>query len=372
VAASRSGALFVSNGHGEAAIAARIAREVRALSTVPLDHLPLVLAGGDDEILRAVGPASKMPSGGLVAMGNVRAFAGDVRAGFLPLLAAQVRFLRARSPYACVVAVGDVYALGLALLARRPTLFVGTAKSVYVAGYGRFERTLLRRARRIFVRDEPTAAALRAQRVAAQAPGNVIVDLLDDEPAAPEAVALGILPGSRENAYEDGVQLARVTRAIPARALFSLAPGLDPAVFARLLAADGWVVTADAAPTPWRAHAVGGAQLIGWSGSLGALVRASGLIVGQAGTANEAAAACGVPVVALETATGSWYRMRQRRLLGDALAVLPVEAEAAAAEIRDLLADQPRLAHMRAAGRERMGRAGGARAIAQAITECLS
>jgi uncharacterized protein (TIGR03492 family) len=101
-------------------------------------------------------------------------------------------------------------------------------------------------------------------------------------------------------------------------------------------------------------------------------VRASGLIVGQAGTANEAAAACGVPVVALETATGSWYRMRQQRLLGDALAVLPVEAEAAAAEIRDLLADQPRLAHMRAAGRERMGRAGGARAIAQAITECLS
>ncbi|HTV72615.1 MAG TPA: hypothetical protein VME66_02780 [Candidatus Acidoferrales bacterium] len=365
-------ALFVSNGHGEAAIAARIARDVHMTAVASLDHLALVKAGGDDRVLHAVGPTAKMPSGGLVAMGNVRAFLPDLAAGFVPLFASQLRFLRVQRGYTCVVAVGDAYALAMALLTGRPTLFVGTAKSVYVAGYGPFERTLLRRARRIFVRDEPTAAALRAQGVAAEAPGNVIVDLLDDEGTPPENVAIGVLPGSRESAYRDGVQLARVIRAIPASALFSLAPGLDTATFARLLAADGWVVTPAAAPTPFRARDPRGAQLTGWSGSLGGLIRASRLILGQAGTANEAAAAHGVPVVALATSTGGWYRMRQQRLLGEALVVVPEQPEEAAAAIRALLGDARRLERMSEVGRQRMGEPGGARVIAQAVTEWLS
>ena len=48
--------------------------------------------------------------------------------------------------------------------------------------------------------------------------------------------------------------------------------------------------------------------------------------MGQAGTANEAAAAAGVPVVAFERDRDrktAWYRMRQHGLLGEALAVLP-------------------------------------------------
>ena len=87
--------------------------------------------------MREVGPRRAMPSGGLVAMGNVRAFARDLGAGFVGLFFAQLRFLRAaRDAYGIAVAVGDSYALGLALCARLPTLFVGTAKSAYVAPYG--------------------------------------------------------------------------------------------------------------------------------------------------------------------------------------------------------------------------------------------
>ena len=318
-----------------------------------------------------------MPSGGLVAMGNVRAFARDLGAGFLGLARAQIAFLvRARARYDVVVAVGDAYALGLALLARRPTVFVGTAKSAYVAPYGPFERSLLRRARVAFVRDARTAEALAARGTAASAPGNVIVDLVDDAPAALPGRFLALAPGSREEAYADAVRLARVIRALGAfdpepRALLSIAPTLDADRFARALAGDGWSIGARAGgPAAFVARA-SGAEIVGWSGSFGALLRASVAVVGQAGTANEQGAAFGLPIFALAGKSGGrdWYRMRQRRLLGDALALLPPEPDAAARALADALADPARLARMRAAGRERMGDAGGAATIARVVAE---
>jgi hypothetical protein len=59
--------------------------------------------------------------------------------------------------------------------------------------------------------------------------------------------------------------------------------------------------------------------------------------------------------------------MRQGRLLGAALAIVPGTVEGAAAAIVALLDDPPRRARMSAVGIERMGPPGGARAIAAAI-----
>jgi hypothetical protein len=59
--------------------------------------------------------------------------------------------------------------------------------------------------------------------------------------------------------------------------------------------------------------------------------------------------------------------MRQGRLLGEALAIVPGTVAGAAAAIADLLGDEARRARMGAVGRERMGPPGGARAIAQRI-----
>jgi hypothetical protein len=351
--------LFVTNGHGEASIAGRIAQELRELGAFATGHFALVGSGHGDSAFVDVGPQRTMPSGGLVAMGNVRAFAADVRAGFFGLAGSQLAFLSAaRTRYATVVAVGDAYALLFARVARRPTIFVGTAKSVYVAPYGPLERRLLRTARRVFVRDPATADFLCSHGVAAEAPGNVIVDLLVTEArvdwhGAAERIAL--LPGSRARAYDDALRLASVARLVARRvpgtaAVMSIAPGLDAARFTRLLAGDPPIA-------PWR-------------NDLGALFGEATLALGQAGTANEAAAACGVPVVAFEfdgARKSAWYRMRQARLLGDALTVVPGEPERAADAIAALLGDAPRRARMARIGRERMGAGGGAAAIAQAI-----
>jgi len=369
--------LFVANGHGETAIAARIGRAViEALPSAGCDLIPLVGSGAGAAPLDLVGPRQAMPSGGLVAMGNVRAFASDLRAGFLGLFFAQLRFLRAaRQRYGACVAVGDAYALGLALRTGLPTIFVGTAKSVYVAPYGPFERTLLRRAARVFVRDAPTAKRLREQRVAAIAPGNAIVDLVaGGEPALPGAW-LGLLPGSRTSAYGDAVRLARVARELGPRrpglgTLLSIAPTLEAAGFTRELLRDGWVTT-PAGDAPFLLGA-GPMQLRGWPGDLGTLLATSVAVLGQAGTANEQAAARGVPIFALAepgTRREPWYRMRQRGLLGDAMLIVPAEPQAAARAIADVLDDPVRLRRMGETGRIRMGPPGGAAAIAAAILE---
>jgi hypothetical protein len=351
--------LFISNGHGEAAIAARIAQDVRGVAGLPTEHFGLVgeRLGGPD--FPDVGPQRAMPSGGLVAMGNVRAFARDLGAGFLGLFARQLAFLRAsRGRYAAVVAVGDTYACALARVARAPLAYVGTAKSVYVARYGRGERTILRGARRVFVRDAATASDLRAHGLPAEAPGNVIVDLLATgvrvDWRAP--VRLALLPGSRERAYADALRIADVVAAVRSHgaeldAVLSVAPNIDVRGFAPALDRGG---------------------LRAWTGPLGALLHDATLAIGQSGTANEAAAAQGVPVVALElddAPRDAWYRKRQMGLLGDALLIVPGEPARAGDAVAGLLADEGRRARMAAVGQERMGGPGGARAIAQAVAE---
>lgn len=375
--------LFVSNGHGEIAIAERIALEVRSLAPgVAIDHVALV---GDvsAQQMRDVGPRKAMPSGGLVAMGNLRNIARDVAAGLLTLSFAQYRFLRSlRGRYGVAVAIGDAYALAMALAARTRTAFIGTAKSIDVAPYGRFEERILRAADVRFVRDAATAKRLEEHGLVTE-PANVIVDLLDnshdrqaDESVEGFAPALALLPGSREKAYDDAVFLLEIVRALAAQrtglgAVLSIAPNLAPERFAQAAAAHGWeVLSFCGEAVPFALRLENRTVVRAWRGSVGALLTRVELVLGQAGTANEIAAAAGVPVMAFERRkdrTRLWYRRRQSALLGDALLVLPNELPAAIAGTSALLADAQRMARMAAIGRERMGPPGGARRVAERI-----
>jgi uncharacterized protein (TIGR03492 family) len=378
-----SAILFVTNGHGEAAIAERISLEVGALLPgAELDHLALV-GEGSPNALRDVGPRRRMPSGGLIAMGNVRNLAADLRAGLLPLTLAQAAFLRrARSEYVVTVAVGDVYALIMTLLARLPTVFVGSAKSVAVAPYGPFEERMLARATVRFVRDEPTAGALRRHGVEAGV-ANAIVDLIASvrESGADEALAdfnpaLALFPGSRDAAYEDAEFLLGVVAELSATrptlgAALSIARGLEAGRFADLARRTGWEVRATASDAiPFVLQREGRDVVRAWRGTLGPLLARVALVLGQAGTANEAAAAAGVPIVAFERdrdRKSSWYRQRQRGLLGEALVVLPGRLSVAVTGVGAILDDPAQRGRMSQTGRLRMGPAGGARRIAERI-----
>lgn len=381
--------LFVSNGHGEIAIANRIAQDVERMHPgTRIDHLALVGQGVAPD-MHDVGPRRTMPSGGLIAMGNLPNIMRDLRGGLLALTFAQRRFLiRARGAYDGVTAVGDVYALLMALAARTSTVYVGTAKSVLVAPYGPMERRVLRRARAVFVRDEATAKDLRRYGIDARAPGNVIVDLFASEPDEAESLpcadfapAVAIFPGSRESAYRDAVFLLDVLRRCLASrphlgALLSIAPLLDAARFAAIARDAGFEVEAsDDDRVAFEGRMNGRVALRAWRGSIGTVLARVALVIGQAGTANEAAAAAGIPVVALELGHDrktAWYRMRQHGLLGEALRVVPGQPQQAAREIGALLDDAALRNRMGMTGRERMGPRGGAAAIAQAIVACAS
>ena len=330
-----------------------------------------------------VGPRAEMPSGGLIAMGNLRNIVRDVRAGLLALTWRQAAYLRAaRGEYDVAVAVGDVYALLMTLLTAAPSIYVGTAKSVAVAGYGPLESAVLRRARACFVRDEATAAALQKRRIAAEA-ANAIADLIESAPretgAGPLhgcAPALALFPGSRESAYADARFLLEVVRRVAAawpglRAALSIAPRLDAEIFARDAQRSGWQVAAPRDELrPFVLLRQGREIVTAWRGSLAALLSDATLVLGQAGTANEVAAAAGVPIVAFEEErprTGRWYRQRQRGLLGEALAVYPRSADVGAAAVAALLNDPACLRRMSEAGKRRLGPRGGAARIARRI-----
>ncbi len=374
-------ALFVSNGHGETAIAARIAREIEKLSDLRCDHLALVGPSANPGSvnswapLRDVGPRRKMPSGGIVAMGNVRNLARDVVAGLGPLTIAQWRFLaRHGRDYAAVVAVGDAFALFMALRAHAPVIFVGTAKSVYVAPYGRLEERLMRRTSAVFVRDAATVQALETHGVRARY-ANVMADLgVAEHPQRPALAGdplVAIFPGSRDDAYDQAAFLLRVLagaqRLRPGvRGVLSVAPGLKPEKFTAALERAGLrVVARGDSFEPFSVYAAAVEIARAWTGEIGAAIELAQLVLGQAGTANEAAAAAGVPVIAFEG--GGWYRRRQVALLGGALRVLARNEQSGAREVAALLQDERQREAMARTGRERLGAPGAARRIAEEI-----
>lgn len=379
--------LLVSNGFGEAAIATYIARAiVDRCAASRVEHFALVGAIAADARPTPVGPQQAMPSGGLVTYGNVKNLARDVRAGLGRLTLQQCRFLATQRERDALIAVGDIYCLAMCLLfARRPAIFVATAKSNLVAPHSALEYAVARRAAVAFARDAQTASALRAAGVPAQYAGNVMMDGLTrtnvDLRAADDALHIGALPGSRADAATNAGEMTARLVAIAAllsergrgvQAFFSLAPSVDArAVNTAISRAgipmselrDGIGVVAEGESKTLRVALVRGA--------FADLLAVSDIVLGQAGTANEQAAGLGRPVVAAAEHGEApdkmhWYRMRQKRLLGDALLVLPADPHGFATQVVQLLDDPLRMRAMAQIGRDRMGQAGGAAAVAAA------
>ena len=377
--------LLVSNGYGEMAILGTIARAIAEKDPQALlSHMPLVGRLGDDAWPPPVGPQTEMPSGGLVTYWNVGNIVRDLRAGLVGLSLRQFAFLRSqRGAYDAVVAVGDVYCAGAAMFfARLPTIFVATAKSQYVAPHSPFECAIAKRARIVFARDAPTAAALARHGVSAEYAGNVMMDgVARAEFALPvdaDARRVAVMPGSRADAPANARAAARRLQRIAAQggkrvqAFLALAPAVSTAQMLDAVASEGLKPVGTGSASGVLATAASdGVTMVFVRNGLGAVLRAAEIVLGQAGTGNEQAAGLGKPVVAAAAQGESphsvgWYRMRQQKLLGDALLVVPADDRAYADEVLRLLADPRRMAAMAAAGRERMGAAGASAVVADA------
>lgn len=401
--------LFFSNGHGEDAVAAAIASQLRALAPhVRILAAPIV---GEGLALRRHGfevvtPTRAMPSGGLIGAGNPAAVLADLRAGLIRLHLRQALRLKALAPEVdLMVGVGDRVSLYVARWWLRLRLvLVAIADSVHLTGDLRrvwtpLDRHLMRRhTRQVFTRDQASADLLRQDGVRARFVGNPMLDALEtsSEPfpvAAEEGTPLvALLPGSREPAYHNLVLLLEAVEAMATRirACYAVAwPVQLPLRPLRhgLLANTPWDLQDDEAAGGMASEGSPRGGLLGWLvhrpsrtrlplvvGRTGDVLRRAAVVVGLAGTANEQAAGLGKPVVTCPSwgppVTRELVR-RQKRLLGEAVRAVERRPQELAEAVEAILTDPALYRRMAREGQARMGPPGGARRIAEALLQEL-
>lgn len=366
--------LIISNGHGEDSIAAEIARRVP--KTIEVHAYPTLGDGrAYDGVCPIVGPRRHLPSEGQRRRGSLLR---DAIAGFG--IGPAMSFMRRETKkYDAILVVGDLLGVVMCWLAgRRVRIYLDVYKSGYANAYTRMETWLLRRAAQlVLTRDRLLAEQLSGAGVNARFAGNVMMDTVvtgpyDARAHRRHAKAIAVLPGSR-TAMRDNleVQVAALQRVpgIEGMDVFAaIPPGADPASLGgiggtRLVAGSGangdLGVLTDGRVT---------IRLV--SGSLGGVVSASDVVLGQGGTANLQSLGLGRPVVSfLPEDAREKRRRRIAALTGDSRIVTDRTPEALAGELARLLADEADRGRRGAIGRQRMGPPGAISAILEELAK---
>lgn len=386
----KAGVIFISNGYSEDMMAAAVARSLlQGRDHIEVEGLPLVGPGAPykEAGISVGGPVGEMPpsAGFSIRDRNIPRVWRDVREGLVGRTMRQAAYLARKGDagYAAV-AVGDAYALWMAMRTCRRPVFVDTPISAYIRPHRRLEIAVMRRAGTIFTRDEPTAAELRRLGLNARFAGSLMLDCLDYSEAGLDLTGetrVGLLPGSRLEAYDNLPVLLRIAAGIAGGLtteslfLLAVAPTLDAGRLEEIIRLSGWQYEAFhlARGVIGRAQ-MGGAALLAIRGFFGDILGAADLVIGQAGTASEQAVGLGCPLLAFP-GRGPQVRERflrtQKRLLGKAMELLPADEGAVASRALTLLQNRNLLEEMSRAGRERMGGGGGVEAVAAHIDEAL-
>ena len=378
---------LLSNGHGEDAIGAQLATQLRRLRPdLIVQAYPTVDSGSAYERadLKILGPRRTMPSGGLLLHSPALLWR-DLKAGFVPMMLTQWRDL-ARLETDVLVVVGDIYAQLLSALVATRVRFVyqplvsawhsrgrrrGGGLRLFMEVITPPERALMRRlADRIYVRDQLTESYLRSRGVPhARALGNPMLDAIQGRPIealAEEACVVALLPGTRR--YASGaltLMLASLARAPKLTGLLAWSGGQLPSC-------EGWRWRRSPQEPGVLGILARGHQKV-WvtEGRFADVLASAHLALGTAGTANEQAAAWGLPVVSfpfLPDYTPAFLD-NQRRLLGSALTVARSDPQSVADRLLRLCQDLDAYLVASKAGPRRMGRPGGAAAIARDLLD---
>ena len=215
----------------------------RDLPKAQMYAFPLVGKGKvfEDAGIEVYPPPFDTPSGGVIKY-SFSELMKDIRAGLFGHIKRQLdAWSRLRGTIRTPLCVGDVYLLLHALWGQgMPPILLATAKTVYLRGHLVIERWILKnKARRVWTRDEMTAVELKKSSVDAVYAGNPIMDLASDNnneadealwPAG-EGYRVLLLPGSRQDAYNDVKLLLRaaelVSRELKASFLMVIAPSIE-------------------------------------------------------------------------------------------------------------------------------------------------
>ncbi|MEG3436169.1 lipid-A-disaccharide synthase-related protein [Pannus brasiliensis CCIBt3594] len=384
--------LFLSNGHGEDLNASLILRElIDRNPDVSISAMPLVGEGNAYRRLGVpiIGPTSNLPSGGIIYTDPMNC-ARDILAGLIGLTVRQVRsILRSGQDYDLLIAVGDIFPITVAWLTGRPFIaFIVSTSSYYE---GRLRLPALTefclgspRCLQVFTRDRFTAEDLqsRGMKKAIHA-GYPIMDAI-----APTGKDLGLdsrvptialLPGSRlpEALHNLSLELAicrEIAKIQPMQFIAAIVSGITETELEKLARQRGW-------------EYLGEGKLRGDSAivhchrdAFADILHRCDVAIGMAGTAVEQAVGLGKPVIQIPGRGPQFtypFAEAQMRLLGESVITVgkkPTEPElfaTAARKVVEILQDSDRSRICRENGRERVGLAGGSRAIAEKIDRFL-
>jgi uncharacterized protein (TIGR03492 family) len=408
--------LFISNGHGEDAIGGRLAQEFRRLApNLELAAVPIVGRGMPYERagIPVLGPRWELPSGGFTFT-SLDLLLGDWRDGMYQKTHEQHWAVRNANADAVLV-VGDVYALWVTFSfafknrsannGQKPRVFqvqplvsrsyqdnmtaqdrLERANRVTVDSFTAPDRWYMKRVEKIWARDTRTSEWLHELGLPqADFAGNVMMDLLEPEcdlqavldANGSDRPVLALLPGTRDDYRESLPRMLEVVAQLPKHQLEVQAFAAFPGDLNRLELPHGWTWTE---PSPLerqvsaeRTAVHGQIRVPILRNAFAALLHASGVAVGTAGTANEQAVGLGKPTVAFPTNgpqfTGSFARA-QKRLLGDGLILVANEVDQIMNGVRQALTPEAREV-AKQAGLERMGTPGGANKIVLEILKKL-
>jgi uncharacterized protein (TIGR03492 family) len=364
--------LFITNGHGEDAVAEQISWHIKNLTPeTQLTTLSLV---------------KDLPGGGF-SFRNFSFLMQDIRSGLITNLLKDLLFLwKRRQEFSLVIAIGDMIPLLFARLVKAPCIFVGVNKSSYYQyygfGYTTLEKWLIKKwSQKVFVRDTATLNSLLQFGIPAAFVGNPLMDCIDFSQKldlSPNQTYVTLLPGSHGDAEQNFLDLAEVAKSTtgqnPRQNLQFLIPA-PKKVYAKLQPLVEKLKIQRQMTQPFKGSAENSNlqnqfpyNLRLLCGYFGSALEAAKIVVGMAGSANEQAAGLGKPVVAFP-GRGSQYTDKfaraQKQLLGDAL--LLTTREKAADEITKLLNHEALRQKMGIAGKNRMVKSAACEKIAQSI-----
>jgi uncharacterized protein (TIGR03492 family) len=379
--ADNRGILLISNGYGEDMVAAHIASAMRNHAPdIPVAGFPTVGSGTfyNTMGIDVAGTGPDLPSEGFIR--SVGDAVRDIRHGFFGETFRLGKRLRAASKeYDYLIPVGDDYILLFTSLftPHKPArkIFVNVQQSEWYGGHRPFkqhhsmvERLWIRMfSRMVYVRDRRTMDFLRRRGLnQVHCCGNPMMDCftIHEKPVLPDGRStVGILPGSKQEAYENLKVAFDVIRILSYRGLdFNYAIALSPQLSIDKVAKDHGLK-----PMPAREEEAGLFQLFSMKGTtstvlisqsiFGDILNESVALIGTSGTGNEQAAGMGKPVF------GFWgngpqitkkFMVAQKKLLGPSLILSPPQPELIAERMIDLLADEERLDAQAKNGRERM------------------
>jgi len=401
----KSRVLFLSNGHGEDAIAAAILKRMKKyyfsspLKNQKIEFLALPLVGkGDayDKIgVRKVCQVKELPSGGFVLQG-LRFFFKDIWHGLLGIIWQQIKVLKtAGKEISLVVSVGDFYPFILAIFfIRKPIIYIGTAISVYMRKFYFLERFFLKYFTKVAIcRDESTAEYLSNCGINALFLGNPMMDEMEEDNFTfPFSPVIGFLPSSRPDAYENIMNMLRFIQTLEnckekqenlkeekrgdIHYVFSISEFLDASKIKKIVEDEGWRMDVRQGkgkekPSVGKKNKLKATFVYGY---FKGVINASSLVIGTTGTGCEQAVGLGKVVFILPGKGPHTSKPRLRfhkKLLGKAIRIIDKQ-ECAGKEVLTLLKDREKLSLLGKIGEKTMGPPGGCKKIARLIYQLIS